>query len=60
MMGLGDTTRGENLPEANSPASRGSGREAKFERMLPKGGRLVAVGGRSGRLFWETELGKKG
>jgi len=58
MMGLGDTTRGGKLPEAYSPASRGSGRATKFERMLPKEGRLVAVGGRSGRLFRETEPGE--
>jgi len=59
-MGLGDTTRGEKLPEAYSPARRGSGRVAEFERMPPNGGRLVAVGGRSGRLFQETEPGEKG
>jgi len=60
MMGLGDTTKGEKLPEAYSPASRGSGRVAEFERMPPNGGRLVAVEGRSGRLFRETEQGKRG
>jgi len=58
-MGLGDTMRGEKLPEAYSPASRGSGRATKFERMPPKEGRLVAVGGRSGRLLRETGPGKK-
>jgi len=51
--------RGEKLPEAYSPASGGSGRAAEFERMPPKGGRLVADGGRSGRLLWETRPGKK-
>ena len=60
MMGVGNTMRAEKLPEAYSPASRGSGKAAKFERMLPNEGRLVAVGGRSGRLFRETEPGKKG
>jgi len=59
MMGLGDTTRGEKLPEAYTSTSRGSGRAAEFERMLPKGGRLVAVGGRSGHLFREPRPGKK-
>jgi len=60
MMGLRDTTRGEKLPEGYSPASRGSGRAAEFERMPPNGERLMAVDGRSGRLFQEPELGKKG
>jgi len=60
MMALGDTTRGEMFPEAYSPASRGCGRVAEFERMPPNGGTLGAVGGRSGRLFWEMEPGKKG
>jgi len=59
MMGLRNTTRGEKLPEAYSPASRGSGRATEFERMPPREGRLVAVGGRSGRLFRETGPGKK-
>jgi len=54
MMGLVDTMRGEKLPEAYSPARRGSGRAAEFERRPPKGGRLVEVGGRSGQLFRET------
>jgi len=57
--GLRDTTRGEMLLEAYRPTSRGSGRAAELERMPPNGGRFVAVGGRSGRLFWETEPGKK-
>jgi len=43
MMGLGDTTRGEDLAEAYSPASRGSGRATEFEKMLPDEGRLVAA-----------------
>jgi len=59
MMGLRDTRRGENLPEAYSPASRGSGRATVFQRMRPKEGRLVAVGGRSGQLFRETGPEKK-
>jgi len=59
-MGLGDTTRGEKLPEGYSPTIQGSGRAAEFERMPPNRGRLVAVGGRSGRLFRETEPGKRG
>jgi len=59
MMGLGDTTRGEKLPEAYSPASRGSGRATEFERMPPQEGRLVAAEGRSRRPFLETEPGKK-
>jgi len=58
-MGLRDTQRGEKLPEAYSPASRGSGRATEFERMPPKEGRLVAVRERSGRLFRETGPGKK-
>jgi len=36
MMGLGDTLRGEKLPEPYSPASNGSGRGTEFERMSPK------------------------
>jgi len=59
MMALVDTTRGERLLEAYSMASQGSGRAAEFEKMQPNGGRRVAVGGRSGRLFRETEPGKK-
>jgi len=59
MMGLGNTTRGEKLPETYSPTSRGSGRAAEFERMPPNEGRLVVLGRRSGRLFRETEPGKK-
>jgi len=59
MMGLGDTQRGANSRGLNNPASRGSGRAIEFERMPPKEGRLVAVGGRSGRLSWETGPGKK-
>jgi len=47
------------LPGAYSPAGRGSGRAIEFERMPPKEGRLVAVGGRSGQLFGETGPGKK-
>jgi len=59
-MGLGDTMRGEKLPEAYSPASRGSARAAVFERMPPNEGGLMAVGGRSGQLFREMQPGKKG
>jgi len=59
MMGLGDTTRGEMLPEAYSPTSQGSGRATEFEIMPPHEGRLVAAGRRSGRLFRETGPGKK-
>jgi len=33
MMGHGDRTRGEKLPEAYSPASRGSGRASEFQGM---------------------------
>jgi len=59
MMGLGDTQRGSNSRGLKKLASRGSGRAIECERMPPKEGRLVAVGGRSGRLFRETGLGKK-
>jgi len=59
MMGLGDTTRRDKLLEAYWAASQGSGRAAEFERMPPNGGRLVAVGGRSGPLFQEMEPGMK-
>jgi len=59
MMGPRDTRRGEKLPEKYSPASQGSGRATEFERMPPREGRLVAVGGRSGRLLRETGPGKK-
>jgi len=59
MMGLGDTKRGGNSRGLKSPASRGSGRAIEFERMPPKEGRLVAVGGRSGRLFREAGPGNK-
>jgi len=57
MMGVGDKQRGEKLPGAYSPANQGSRRATEFERMPPKGGRLVAVGGRSGWLFQETGPG---
>jgi len=60
MTGLGETIRGETLPEAYSPASRGSGRAAEFERIPPNRGRLVAVGESSGWLFWVMETGEKG
>jgi len=50
---------GEKLPEAYSPASRGSGRTTEFERMSLNEGRLVAAEERPGRLFWETGPGKK-
>jgi len=59
MVGLGDKQRGGNSRGLSAPASRGSGRANEFERMPPKEGRLVAVGGRSGSLFRETGLGKK-
>jgi len=59
MMGLGDTQRGGNSRGLNNPASRGSESAIEFERMPPKEGRLVAVGGRSGQLSWETGPGKK-
>jgi len=60
MMGLGDTMSGEKLPKSYSPASRGSGREAELERMVPNGAKLVVVGGRPGWLFEETQPGKRG
>jgi len=59
MMGLGNTQRGGNSRGLKNPTSRGSGRAIEFERMPPQEGRLVAVGGRSGRLFQETGPGKK-
>jgi len=59
MMGLRDTQRGGKLQGTYSPASKGSGRATEFERLPPKGGRLVAAGGSSGPLFQETGPGKK-
>jgi len=59
MMGLRDTTRGEKLPEAYSPANRGAGPVTEFERMQLNEGRLVAAKRRSGRLFREIGPGKK-
>jgi len=57
MMGLRDTQRGGNSRGLKNLASRGAGRAIEFERIPPKEGRLVAVGGRSGQLFQETGLG---
>ena len=51
--------RGAMLTEAYSPASPCSGRATEFERMPPEEGRQVPAGERSGRLFRETEHGKK-
>jgi len=59
MMGLGNTQRGEKLPEAYCPASRDSRRATEFEKGSPKGGRLVVAGGRSGWLIRETGPRKK-
>jgi len=59
MVGLRDTQGGGNSRGLNNPASQGSGRGITFERMPPKEGRLVVVGGRSGQLSWATVPGKK-
>jgi len=60
MTGLGDTTRGGNSRGHIARPAQAQEEQPSSRKELPIEGWLVAVGGRSGRLFWETGLGKKG
>jgi len=60
MTGLRDTIRGECSQRDKAPLAKAQEEQPSSRKISPSEGGLVVVEGRSGWLFWETELGKKG
>jgi len=58
MLGLGNATRGKYSQRHMVPPAQAQEEEPSSREVQPKERRVVAVGGRSGGLFWETELGE--